>query len=138
MPYIEDNLEPGERIICKARVRRVAYVYAITLCAALMAFGRLTGLMTTELALTDKRVIGKLGLIRRKHLNLKHNAIASVRAQQGLLGQLFDYGSIVITDNADRRLVFRGIAEPVDLQMQIEEAIEVAMLGRTLSQTTKF
>ncbi len=134
MSFIENNLQPGEHIVYQARIRKLAYVYPLLLLAGLLMFGRFTGLATTELALTDKRVLGKLGMVYRKRLDLPHAAVAIVRVRQGLLGKLFDYGSVTIAGNDGSRILFRGIAEPFDVQMQIEEAVEMAVLGRKLSQ----
>ena len=133
MAYIEANLEPGERIVCKARVHRIAYVYPIILLLGAMAFRGVTRLASTELALTDKRVIGKVGMGKR--MDLAYSAVESVRVKRGLLGMLFDYGDIIITGNDGRKTKFRGICEPLDLQIQIDEGIEMAVLGRKLSQT---
>jgi len=134
MSYIETQLDPGERIVYRVRTRWTAYIWAIALLVGLMAFGRFTGLVTTELALTDKRVIGKTGLIRRKYVDLPYAAIAVARAQRGLFGILFDYGALTIVGNDGSRVKFLGLAEPLDIQIQIEEAVEMAVLGRKLSQ----
>jgi len=125
------TLEPGERIVYKARVRWVAYIYPLILLLSMLAFRQLTRLSTTELILTDKRLLGKVGMQR---IALPYADIGVVRSRQGLLGKLFDYGRVVIVGNDGKRTVFRGIVEPLDVRLQIEEAIEMAVLGRNLSR----
>lgn len=89
---------------------------------------------TTALILTDKRVISSSGLIRRKITTLPYNTIDMAKAKQGLLGGLLDYGALTIIGKDDVRLRFKGIAEPFFVQMQIEEAVEMATIGKKLSQ----
>ena len=135
MSYIDNLLEPGETIRTRAHVHRISYIGALILLAALMTPGRLSGLASTELALTEKRVIGKTGLIRRKKISLYYKDIEIARVSQGILGRLFDYGSLTISGKDGSRITFKGIAWPLDLQQQIEEAVEVAVLGHKLADS---
>jgi len=96
--------------------------------------GRFSGLATTKLALTNKRVLGKTGLLRQKTLAIAYTDVETAHVQRGLLGTLFDYGSVTIVTKDGSRVKFRGIAEPLDVQMQIEEEAEMVTLGRKLSQ----
>ena len=52
--------------------------------------------LTTELALTNKRIIAKSGLIRRNTIELKTNRVESLGVNQGILGRIFNFGSIVV------------------------------------------
>jgi hypothetical protein len=125
MSYIEDNLEFGEEVVVRARIHWFAYIGAIFYCVLLFMPSRLSGLATTSLALTNKRLIGKTGMIMRKEIAVKFADIETARVQQGAL---------IITAKGGIRIVFKGIANPRGLQQKIEEAIEIAVLGRRLPQ----
>jgi uncharacterized membrane protein YdbT with pleckstrin-like domain len=123
MSYVASVLQPGERIIRLGRLHWIAYWYAIlfavlaVVCAlwastrgmgivmmfAAMAFGVLAvaafGMAwfrrwTTEIAITDRRIIYKEGFINRRTVEMNMDKVASVDVNQTILGRLLDYGSI--------------------------------------------
>lgn len=49
------------------------------------------------LAVTDKRVIAKVGFIRSTEMNSPIHQIQNVQTSSGLLGKIFGYGNIIIT-----------------------------------------
>ena len=52
--------------------------------------------MTTELAVTDRRVIQKFGFISRHTAEMNINQVESVEVEQSLLGRMLDYGTVTI------------------------------------------
>lgn len=135
--YVETLLERGETVTYRAQVRWVAYVTALLWFLLALWPGEISRLASTELALTNRRLIGKRGLFFRQAIALPHKQVESVRVRQGGLGRLFDYGSVVVRSKEGRKLTFRGIAYPLELQQVVEEAVEVAILGKTLSHFTR-
>lgn len=127
------RLAEGEEILCKADVSWVAYISALVLLVALMVTGGLSGLLTTDLTLTNKRLIGHRGFIRKKAINVFHKQISVVNVSQGLLGKLFDYGALTIVTTEGAKHVFKGIAQPWYIKQEIEEAVEMTVLGHKLS-----
>jgi Bacterial PH domain len=130
MSYVADTLRPDERITCKATVSKIAHISAMLSLAVLLSPMSMMRLARTELALTDKRVIGKSG---SKTLNLAHTEIESITVRRGLLGWLLDYGTVVITAKDGACVKFTGIVWPLVFQQEVDEAIEVATLGYKLS-----
>jgi uncharacterized membrane protein YdbT with pleckstrin-like domain len=51
---------------------------------------------TTEIAITDRRVIYKRGFIRRYTVEMHMDKVESVDVDQSLLGRLFDYGDVIV------------------------------------------
>ena len=51
---------------------------------------------TTEIAVTDRRIIFKRGLIRRHTIEMNMDKVESVDVDQTVLGRLFNFGTIVI------------------------------------------
>jgi uncharacterized membrane protein YdbT with pleckstrin-like domain len=77
--------------------------YLIYATAAVFALAALAGALrawfirwTTEIAVTDKRVIYKRGFITRHTAEMNMDKVASVDVDQSLLGRIFDYGSVHI------------------------------------------
>ena len=51
---------------------------------------------STELAVTNRRIIAKFGLISRRTVEMNLSKIESVRVDQSMMGRLFDFGSLVV------------------------------------------
>jgi uncharacterized membrane protein YdbT with pleckstrin-like domain len=51
---------------------------------------------TTELVVTDRRVIYKRGLIRRFTAEMNMEKVESVSVDQSILGRLFNYGTVIV------------------------------------------
>ena len=64
--------------------------------AALLLLRPIVARLTTELVITNRRVIAKFGIIRRNTLELNLSKIESIRVEQGLLGRLLNYGDIML------------------------------------------
>ncbi len=133
MSYVIDMLQPGERILFKTQVSRIAYLNALVVLAVMMHPFSIMRLARTELALTDKRIIGATGIAKRATVALPFRQIESVTVRSGLLGWVLDYGNVTITSKDGRRVTFKGILWPLVFQQEADEAIELAVLGRKLS-----
>lgn len=68
---------------------------------------------TTELALTTKRVIAKVGFIRRDTIDLNHARVESYNVSQSVLGRLLDYGTVIVSGTGGARTPIRGVANPL-------------------------
>ena len=134
MSYVDENLGLREMVKYHARVHPVAYILPLLISICLLWPVQIIGLMTTELALTDKQMLGKTGFFRRSTARWAYGEIEGVRVTQGMLGILLDYGTLHIRSTSGNKIKFNGIAEPFDVQQQLEEAVEKAFLGRTLSR----
>ena len=71
-----------------------AVIFALlALSAGLRAFIRRA---TTELAVTDHRVIYKSGLLSRHTIEMNRDKVESVDVDQSLLGRILGYGTVVV------------------------------------------
>jgi hypothetical protein len=99
-------------------------------CIPFWAIGLITGVIgflrysTTEFALTDKRVIGKHGILRRNSLELVLGKIESIRVNQGITGRMLDYGTIVITGSGGTHQYIPYIASPMELKRKINMTLQ--------------
>jgi uncharacterized membrane protein YdbT with pleckstrin-like domain len=86
--------------------------------------------LTTELALTTKRVIAKSGLIVRELIELNYNRVESFTVDQSILGMLFGYGTFYIHGVGGSKAGIGCIAAPMDFR---RHALE--MLDKTARQS---
>jgi uncharacterized membrane protein YdbT with pleckstrin-like domain len=80
------------------------------LSSALRAFIRRA---TTELAVTDQRVIYKTGLIARHTLEMNRAKVESVTVDQTLPGRLFGYGTVTVRGIGSALEPIRNITDPL-------------------------
>jgi uncharacterized membrane protein YdbT with pleckstrin-like domain len=71
---------------------------------------------TTELAITNKRVIAKTGMIERRTTEMFLEKIESIQVDQSILGRLFDFGSVVISGTGVHSAPFKNISDPLALR----------------------
>src|SRR5438046_7485001 len=68
---------------------------------------------TTELAITDRRVIYKSGLLSRHTLEMNRSKVESVGVDQSILGRIFRFGTIVVRGNGGRLASLSLFGEPM-------------------------
>jgi len=74
---------------------------------------------TTEIAVTDRRVIYKTGFIRRNTTEMHMDKVESVEVKQSILGRLLDYGDVEIRGVGTGFEPLRKIDAPLDLRNHI-------------------
>jgi uncharacterized membrane protein YdbT with pleckstrin-like domain len=81
--------------------------YALVLVALILLIQQWLQCWITEIAVTNRRVIYKKGLIRRQTNEMNMDKVESVKIDQSILGRMLDYGSVTIlgTAKASRRSV---------------------------------
>ena len=160
MGYIERQLLTYEQIKHRARLHRIIYLLpgisglltlvmipatAVTpdLWPAALFLLTVTGMLflrshilyvTSEFAVTDKRVIIKVGLIKRRTLETMLIKVEGISVDQSILGRLLDYGTIVVTGTGGTREPFTNIANPLEFRRHVQSEI-VAVTESTTSPT---
>jgi uncharacterized membrane protein YdbT with pleckstrin-like domain len=81
-------------------------------------------LLTTEFAITNRRVIAKTGFIHRRTLEMLLPKVESVAVYQNILGRLLNFGNVTIVGTGGTRETFRAIVEPVAVRSQVNQIIE--------------
>src|SRR5262249_21932773 len=77
-------------------------------------------------AVTDKRVVIKVGWIRRRTLETMLSKVEGVGVDQSLTGRMLGYGSIEVTGTGGTREEFARIADPLEFRRQVQAAISAA------------
>ena len=83
---------------------------------------------TSEFAVTNKRVIVKVGWIQRRSLETLLSKIEAIEVFQGIWARMLDYGTIVIIGTGGTKEPFERIAAPLDFRRKVQEQI-LAMSG---------
>jgi uncharacterized membrane protein YdbT with pleckstrin-like domain len=147
MGYVDSNLLPNERVTYRARLHRI--IYLLPVCVLIIALGvafasgswiaggvlGLIGLVmmvppwirsiSSEFAVTNKRVLVKVGLIRRHSLELLLQKVEGIGVDQGILGRILGYGTITVSGTGGTREAFRLIADPLEFRRQVQTSLAV-------------
>ena len=143
MTYVNEILQPDEKILAIGKLHWIIYWPAIILMSAaviaLSALGPI-GLFVfilfgvaavvaaikewlvqwvTEIVVTDRRVIYKTGLIQRHTAEMNMDKVESVIVDQSILGRLLNFGSIHIRGTGEGLEHLHYIGSPVSLRNTI-------------------
>jgi uncharacterized membrane protein YdbT with pleckstrin-like domain len=98
--------------------------FFLFLYSVLLGLQALIVLFTTEFAVTNRRVIAKIGFIRRHTLEMLLSKIESVSVRQNILGRLINFGTVTVTGTGGTRESFRAIVDPIGVRKNINQIIE--------------
>jgi uncharacterized membrane protein YdbT with pleckstrin-like domain len=133
--YIDSNLIRDETVLYRGSISlwsQAGRIFLGFLLLPLFGIGLifliavLIRYTTTELAVTNKRVVTKTGLITRHTLELNLAKAESIQVEQGLLGRLFDFGSLQINGTGTSHAPLIGIRSPLEFRRQFMEAQDQA------------
>lgn len=80
----------------------------------------------SEYGVTDRRIIMKEGLIYRRTVEVFWSKVESVDVDQGVLGRIFDYGTITVNGTGGTNSRFCSIPKPMKFRDQVEEEVSKA------------
>ena len=138
MGYVDTNLVTNEKVVKIGKVHWGIYVPGaiwaglgillfmtgdarpigvfVFLIGALLLVRAFLYAYSTELAITDKRVIAKFGLVRRQTVELLHSKVEGLTVHQGILGRSLNFGTVVVNGTGSGRTPIRGISEPLEFR----------------------
>ena len=130
MSYIDDSLIPGETLIHRARVSWWSQFPLVFLGVLTLAVG--VGLVflviawirvrSTELAITNQRVIAKFGFIQRNTVEINLDKVEALKVEQGLWGRFLNFGTIFISGAGSSVAPIPNIADPLVFRRKFMEA----------------
>ena len=151
MGYVEGHLLPGESVMHQTHLHKVIFLApalaAITLGAAagtayylgynaaalaLLALeivplvaliGAYIKYTSSEFAVTDKRVIIKVGWVQRKTLETMLGKVEGISVDQGFVGRVIDAGTITVTGTGGTKEMFDNIAGPLEFRRQVQAQV---------------
>jgi uncharacterized membrane protein YdbT with pleckstrin-like domain len=148
MSYVAKVLQPGEQVGHIGRLHWVMYLPAIIvlmlglavlaipntsdnrpviygisgvliLIAVLSAFRAWFAQFTTEIAVTDRRIIYKTGFISRHTAEMNMHRVETVAVEQGIFGRVLNYGTVHIRGTGAGIENLTMIADPLALRSAI-------------------
>jgi uncharacterized membrane protein YdbT with pleckstrin-like domain len=78
----------------------------------------------TEMAVTNRRVVVKKGLVRRTTIEMLLNKVESIEVRETTWGRLLGYGTIVVVGSGGSTEPFSQIAHPLAFRSQLQQQIE--------------
>ncbi len=138
--YIDDILQPGEKVLYSTNAHWVFYLPAIgawIVAAALFVVSRMASAVvvalvalywtmrawfhrwTTETDVTNMRVVHKTGFIKRRTFEMALDKVESVDVNQSIMGRLLNYGDVTIMGVGEGRETITTIASPLEFRNHI-------------------
>jgi uncharacterized membrane protein YdbT with pleckstrin-like domain len=74
---------------------------------------------TTEIVVTDRRILFKEGFVRRRTMEMNMNKVETVDVVQSIPGRIFNYGTILIRGTGSSYEPLRLIGDPLALRNAI-------------------
>ena len=135
MSYIDDSLIEGEQILHRARVSWWSQVGLVTLGILLLIV--VVGLFfliaawikvrSTEIAITNKRVIVKFGFVKRDTVEINLDKVEALRVEQGFFGRMLNFGTVFISGAGTSVAPIKDIADPLVFRRKFMEATNKPM-----------
>lgn len=80
--------------------------------------------ISTELALTNRRVIAKTGFIRRDTIELRLEKVEGFVVNQSIFGRILNYGSVIVSGTGGIKTPIPFIYNPTEFRMVVNEFLE--------------
>jgi uncharacterized membrane protein YdbT with pleckstrin-like domain len=74
---------------------------------------------STELAVTDRRVIYKAGILSRHTLEMNRSKVESIDVDQSILGRIFGFGTVTVRGTGGSLEPIRNISDPLTFRSHI-------------------
>ncbi len=145
MSYVEQNLLPGEKLLHRGRLHWIIYAPGFIFLLTAAAFYLVTrsnlsltlallGLLmllksyiqrqNTEFAVTNRRVIVKVGWFAREALDMALDRIESILLEQTVWGRMLDYGTLIVHGTGGGSEALSTVQDPLNFRKVALAAIE--------------
>ena len=146
MSYVDSNLLDGEHVVYRTRLHWLLFVLPVLFTvlvlspvAWLMANGSwkeftwiplALGLLvlvatfikrqSSDFAVTNKRVMMKVGVFATRSIELLLNKIEAIAVNQSLMGRILGYGDIAVTGSGGTKESFSRIQGPLEFRRAVQ------------------
>lgn len=148
MTYLDKNLINGEEIIYRTRKHFIIFLPPVILTVMMVIFllssnpyvrmlaflpaigaifswiNEFLDYMTSEFAVTTKRIMMKEGFFVRHTNEARLTTLTNINTNQSLLGQLLNYGTVNINTFGGINDAFPEIPAPVTFQKHVQEQLD--------------
>jgi uncharacterized membrane protein YdbT with pleckstrin-like domain len=99
---------------------------ALLLVGAAIWLAIMVPIWTTEIGVTNQRLIYKKGLLWRKTQELQLRAIEEVNLDQGVTGRLLDFGNLELRGTGVDDIALPTLADPLGLRKALQDGMAAA------------
>ena len=150
MSYIDANLLAGERVVYRTRLHWLLfmtpvlftaivllpiawllangtwshYAWIPVALASLLLLATFIKRQSSDFAVTNKRVMMKVGVFSTRSVELLLNKIEAIAVNQSFIGRAFGYGDIVITGSGGTREAFSRIQGPLAFRRAVQSVTD--------------
>jgi uncharacterized membrane protein YdbT with pleckstrin-like domain len=139
--YVERNLIAGEQVVYQTRIHPIVFLpaavvvltgiglgiayspaggLAVLAMGVAMAIGAWVRQWASEFAVTNRRVIVKVGFISRRTIEINMSKVESVEVNQDIFARLFNYGTIVVIGTGGTKEPFALIDDPLAFRRAVQ------------------
>lgn len=150
MAYIGKNLIPGEHVLYEGHVSLwsltkwllggaiglLGFAMPVVWAAApffLVGVGSIAAALlifvSTEFAVTNKRVVSKRGFIARDTVEISLNRVEGVEVLQTVAQRALNYGTVVVSGTGSFKAEIQNVADPTAFRAAFLEAIDADTNG---------
>ena len=142
MSYLQESLYAKERLLHRAEIHSIIFLMPLVVFAlgvVVLPVQALVGWVvavvgvvligdaairryTTEIGVTDKRVIVKRGLIARRTDELRRESLEAISVDQGVLGRLIGFGTVIVRGTGGGLSPVKAVADPLALRTAVAHA----------------
>jgi len=153
MSYIDGNLLAGERVVYRTRLYWLLFLGPIALLAflsvpvvwllvtgnwnnlawlpllatVLVLLGAIVKWQTSDFAVTNKRVVMKVGVFSTRSIELLLSKVEAIAVHQSVLGRIFSYGDIVLTGSGGTHESFSNIQSPLTFRRAVQSVTDATV-----------
>jgi uncharacterized membrane protein YdbT with pleckstrin-like domain len=130
--YVNQVLVPGEQIVHQGKpslwgdwllwlVGIITIPIVIGVIILIVAYIRYK---STELVITNKRIIAKFGFITRRTTEIQLNKVESIAVEQGVIGRMLNFGTLTVTGTGASFAPIPNISDPLTFRKKFVEAAD--------------
>lgn len=143
MSYVDKHLMTGEKIIYQTKLNWTEYLKGFVIMLIGLLFISVSGafggiliffsliflgmtylkIKSSEFAVTDKRVLIKVGILKTQSLETMLNKVEGIHVEQGIIGKMVNSGSIIVKGTGGTNNPFPNIDKPYEFRTAVNEQI---------------
>ncbi len=81
---------------------------------------------SVEMAVTNRRAIIKGGILSRRSFEVLLSKVESIGVEEGLLGRMLGYGTVVVRGTGGSPEPFKNVAHPLEFRRQVQQQVELS------------
>ena len=150
MSYIDSNLLAGETVVYRTRLHWLLFIVPVLftivvlvpstwflvngtwntfawippVVALVVLIPPFIRRQSSDFAVTNKRVMMKVGVLRTRSVELLLGKIEAITANQSLFGRIFGYGDIVVTGSGGTKEMLSHIQGPFEFRRAMQSVTD--------------